>query len=81
MSLAVTCLLARRCPALRWRELGSGSGMERGNLAPDTVRPFNWSEELPGWRERDLQAAETARSRIAMRGTGADRLVLAVKVL
>jgi len=36
MSLEVTCLLTRWCPAWRWRELGAGSGMERGNLAPDT---------------------------------------------
>jgi hypothetical protein len=55
-SLAATCLLARRCPALRWRELGSGSGAERGNLPPDTVRSFNWVEsppagdsEIPKW--------------------------------
>jgi hypothetical protein len=36
MSLVVTCLLTRRCPAWRWRELGAGSGAERENLAPDT---------------------------------------------
>jgi hypothetical protein len=35
-SLVDTCLLTRWCPAWRWRELGSGSGAERGNLAPDT---------------------------------------------
>ena len=34
MSLGVTCLLPRWCPAWRWRELGSGSGAERGNLSP-----------------------------------------------
>ncbi len=33
MSLAGACWLARRCPAWRWRELGLGSGMERGNLS------------------------------------------------
>jgi hypothetical protein len=47
MSLAAACLLARRCPALRWREFGSGSGMERGNLAPIPVRPFNWVKSPP----------------------------------
>ena len=36
MSLVAACVLARRCPALRWRELGSGSGAERGNLTLDT---------------------------------------------
>ena len=35
-SLVDTCLLTRWCPAWRWRELGSGSGAERGNLALDT---------------------------------------------
>jgi hypothetical protein len=33
MSLAGACLLARRCPAWRWRELGPGSGAERVNLS------------------------------------------------
>jgi hypothetical protein len=35
-----------------------------------------WS---PGWRERDLQVAATTRGRVAVRGTGANRLVVAVK--
>ena len=34
-----------------------------------------------GWREGELQAAESARGRVPMRGSGADRLVVAVKVL
>lgn len=36
--------------------------------------PVGW-----GRRERDPQAAETARGRVATRGAGADRLVVAVK--
>lgn len=36
MSLGDTCLLPRWCPARSWRESGPGSGMERGNLRPDT---------------------------------------------
>ena len=32
-----------------------------------------------GCLERELRAAETARGRVAMRGAGADRLVVAVK--
>jgi retron-type reverse transcriptase len=48
ISLAATCLLARRCPALRWRELGSGSGTERGNLAPDTGPAVQLGEEPSG---------------------------------
>ena len=37
MSLAGACLLARWCPAWRWRELGPGSGVERGNLRPAPI--------------------------------------------
>src|SRR6266498_3201341 len=33
MNLAGACLLARWCPAWRWRELGPGSGAERVNLS------------------------------------------------
>ncbi len=33
MSLAGAYLLVRWCPAWRWRELGLGSGVERGNLS------------------------------------------------
>jgi retron-type reverse transcriptase len=81
MSLVDTCLLTRWCPASRWRELGSGSGTERGNLLSDTGPAVQLGEGPPGWRERDLQVAETTRSRVAMRKAGADRLVLAMKVL
>jgi len=55
MSLVGACRLTRRCPALRWRELDSGFGMERVNLAPDTVAEQR-GEEPFGERERDLQA-------------------------
>jgi hypothetical protein len=34
--------LARRCPALRWRERGLGSRTERVNLRPD-VAGGQWS--------------------------------------
>jgi hypothetical protein len=47
MSLVDTCLLTRRCPALRWRELGSGSGTERVNLAPDTGLAVQLGGEAP----------------------------------
>ena len=53
ISLVSTCLLARRCPALRWRELGSGSGAELGNLAPIPIRPFNWVESPPVGESED----------------------------
>jgi hypothetical protein len=81
MSLVGACLLTRRCPALRWREPDSGSGAERVNLALDTGPAVQLGDEPPGRRERDPQAAGTARGRVAMRGTGADRPVVAVMVL
>lgn len=34
--------MARRCPALRWRERGLGSRAERVNLCPD-VAGGQWS--------------------------------------
>ena len=37
MSQAAACVLAWWCPACRWRELGLGSGVERGNLRRDMV--------------------------------------------
>lgn len=80
-SLAATCLVARRCPALRWRELGSGSGTERGNLAPDTAPGVQLGITPPAWRERGPQVAETTRGRVATQGPGADRLVVATKAL
>ena len=56
MSLVDTCLLTRWCPAWRWRELGSGSGAERGNLAPDTESGpscSHWAgeSETPKWQK------------------------------
>jgi len=66
---------------LRWRELGSGSHAELGNLVPDTGSAVQLGEEPPGWRERDPQVAETTRGRVAMRGSGADRPVLVMKAL
>jgi hypothetical protein len=47
MSLAATCLLARRCPALRWRELGFRLWHGTWEPDPDTVRPFNWAKSPP----------------------------------
>lgn len=81
MSLAASCVLARWCPALRWRELDSGSGVERGNLASDTVPAVQLGPVPGGRREREPQVAETTRGGVAMRGTGADRPVVVVKVL
>lgn len=76
-----TCLLTRWCPASRWRELGSGSGMKLGNLACDTGPAVQLGATPPGRQERDPQVAGTTRGRVAMRRSGADRPVLVMKAL
>ena len=50
MSLGDTCLLPRRRPAWRWREPGSGSCAERGNLCANTVAR---TETAPDGHERE----------------------------
>ena len=73
---------AWRCPVYRWRELVVGAGMEQENLSSryrsghlvGLFRP-------PGRREGDPQAAATVRGRVPTRGTGADRSVVAMRVL
>ena len=77
-----TCVLSWRCPVLRWRELVAGAGMEQENLSP-RYRPgrARGLVQPPGRREGGPQAAETARGRVPMRGTGTDRPVVARKVL
>jgi len=82
LSQGAGCVLPWRCPVYRWRELVAGAGMEQENLSPryrgsdDTgsVRRVRSREGVP-------QVAETTRGRVPMRGTGADRLVVAVKAL
>ena len=70
------------CPACRWRERDLGSRVERGNLSPRWGGlPVERSCPAAGRLEREPQAAGTVRGRVAMRGTGADLLVLAVKAL
>ena len=69
-------------PVYRWRELVVGAGMEQENLSPGYRRPDDIGEVR--WvrpREGGPQVAETARGRVPMRGTGADRFVVAVKAL
>ena len=56
MSLGVTRLLPRRCPAYRQHESGPGSRTEHVKAWPDIAA------ERKKWREGELQAAESARS-------------------
>ena len=69
-----------RCSVLRWRELVVGAGMEEENLCLDTVGRIG-SGLVARWpREGGPWAAETVWGRVP-RGAGADRLVVALKVL
>jgi hypothetical protein len=59
---------------------GGGASLARalarnvGTCRPDTV-----AARLGWWREGEPQADKTARGRVPMRGTGADRLVVATR--
>ncbi len=55
ISPGVTCLPTGCCPAWRWRELGSGSGMERGNLRFDRARPAKWARVPTGCESETLK--------------------------
>ena len=82
LSQAVACVLAWRCPVYRWRELVVGAGMEQENLSSRYRSDRSWWRvQPPGRREGDPQAAETVRGRVPTRGTGADRSVVAMRVL
>jgi hypothetical protein len=82
LSQAAACVLAWRCPVYRWRELVAGAGMEQENLSSRyrLGRSLGLAQP-PGRREGGPQAANTARGRVPMRGTGAGRLVVAMKAL
>ena len=62
-----TCLLTGWRPAYRWRELGPGFYVERGNLSPRC-------------KGRNSSGSPT-RARVPMRGIGAEQLVVAMKSL
>lgn len=66
ISSMTTSLLIERHPALRWRELAAGISRERGNLSPRC--------------QGRSSSGDPIRARVPMRGTGADRPVVATKV-
>jgi len=75
-------MLAWWCPVYRWRELVAGAGMEQENLSFRYRSGRSLGLVLPpGRREGGPQAANTARGRVPMRGTGAGRLVVVTKAL
>ena len=75
-------MLPWRRPVYRWREPVAGAGMEQENLSSRYRRPDDIGAVCRfRSREGGPQAAETASGRVPMRGTGADRLVVAMKAL
>ena len=69
-------MLPRRRPAQRWRESGPGCWMKRENLS------LRCGDRLgrPGRaRKEEPRGVDTPRGRVPMRGTGADRLVVAMR--
>jgi hypothetical protein len=81
VSQEAACVLAWWCPVYRWRELVVGAGMEQENLSSRYRLGGGGLVELPGWREGGLRSAVAGWGRVPIRGTGADRLVVAVRVL
>jgi hypothetical protein len=82
LSQEAACVLAWRCPVYRWRELVVGAGMEQENLSSRyRFGRLGGLVQPRGRREGDPQAAATVRGRVPMRGTGADRSVIAMRVL
>ena len=78
-SQRAACVSLWWCSVLRWRELVVGAGMEEENLCLDTDGQVAGLVAL--WpREGGPWAAETVWGRVP-RGAGADRLVVAMKVL
>jgi hypothetical protein len=76
MSLADTCLLARRSPAERWREPGSGSGVERGRSSPR-----NSHARVGGRGERENPKQRTCEGEsTGCGGRKSDHLVVVVGV-
>jgi len=70
-----TCLLPRRHPAWRGREHDPGSCAEQEN-------PSSWNPRArTGGVEGVPQAAGTARGRVPVQGTGADRPVVVMMLL
>jgi hypothetical protein len=76
MSLADTCSLARRSPAERWREPGSGSGVERGRSSPR-----NSHARVGGRGERENPKQRTCEGEsTGCGGRKSDHLVVVVGV-
>ena len=80
LSQEAACVWPWWCPVYRWRELVAGTGMEQENLSPRYATASRNGRSAP-WREREDRKRHTASGRVPMRGTGADRPVVAMKAL
>ena len=74
-------MLAWWCPVYRWRELVVGAGMEQENLSSRDRLGLGGLGQPPDRRAGGPQAVAIVRGRVPIRGTGADRLVVAVRAL
>jgi len=81
MSLGATCLLPRWCPACRGHELGSGSGVERGNLRFRKTRLFNWATGPPVAKRKTPKWQKPRGVEYRLRNAGADCPVVVMKAL
>lgn len=81
LSQAATCVLAWWCPVYRWRELVVGAGMEQENLSSRYRSGRGGLVMPPGRREGGTRPVATGRGRVPIRGTGADRPVVAMRAL
>lgn len=81
LSQEAACVLAWWCPVYRWRELVVGAGMEQENLSSRYRSDRGGLVVPPGRREGGPRPAATGRGRVPIRGTGADRPVVAMTAL
>jgi hypothetical protein len=78
---AAACVLAWWCPVYRWRELVVGAGTEQENLSSRYRRPVEMCVVGPLAARGRTRSGGPIEGRVPMRGTGADRPVLAVRAL
>jgi hypothetical protein len=79
-SWRTACVSLWWCSVLRWRELVVGAGMEQENLCLDTVGQVRMGAGCPVAARGRTLGGRNRRGRVP-RGAGADRLVVALKVL
>src|ERR1700694_5655265 len=78
-SQAAACVLAWWCPVYRWRELVVGAGTEQENLSSRYRRSVERGVVSPLVARGRTRSGGPIKGRVPMRGTGADRSVVAVK--